>query len=705
MTTLYIDFETRSTVDLKDAGLDNYARHPTTDVWCMAYALDDNAVRLLTAEQISQRGIVEQLAHVVQKSTVVAHNAAFELAIWNHVMALRYGWPVLKPKQVVCTMAMAYAMSLPGSLDGAAAAVGLTQQKDMAAHRLMLQMARPRQESPVVWWDDPDKLERLYAYCKQDVAVERALYKRLVPLSATERKIWLLDYAINQRGIQIDTLAINAAIKVVAAEQERLANELRVVTDGAVGSPTEVARLTQWVRDQGVEISGLAKAAVLDALRDDELPPAVRAALLIRQEAGKASTAKLRAMLDSVSADGRVRNTKQYYGANTGRWAGRRVQPDNFPRVQMKQKDVDAAVKLITAGMPPSDLAQWLDNFYGRPIHVVSQCLRAMIVAAPGNELTGGDFSNIEGRIIAWLAGEEWKLQAFRDYDAGKGPDLYKVAYARSFNVDPNDVGDESEERQIGKVMELALGYQGGVGAFQTMAKGYGVKIDDAKADVIKNLWREAHPRIRDYWYDLERAAIEAVRNPGEKTYAGADGREVTYRVAGSFLWCRLPSGRVLCYPYPALWRQVFARFKTKSGKVVTESFVGATDMDARKAVRDAADKREWEVLEVGDSKAALTYMSVNGLTKKWERTPTYGGSLSENVTQAVARDVLAEAMLRLDACNYHIVLHVHDSVTSENKIGFGSVDDFQHIMTWLPAWATGLPVAAKCWRGLRYQK
>jgi len=314
-------------------------------------------------------------------------------------------------------------------------------------------------------------------------------------------------------------------------------------------------------------------------------------------------------------------------------------------------------------------LAQTLDRIdleYGAPMSVFSDMLRAMICAAPGHDLIAADYSNIEGRVLAWLAGEQWKVEAFRAFDEGRGDDIYKLAYGRAFGIPAKEV--TKDQRQIGKVLELSMGYGGGVGAFQAMARNYGVVVDDKRADELKTAWREAHPNIKAFWYALEDAAIDAVRNPGTVQKAG----KILFRMAGSFLWCRLPSGRSLCYPYPTI----------KDKKV------------------------PWKDADGNDVfKPALHFMGVDPLTKQWTEQNTYGGSLAENVTQAVARDILANGMRSVEAAGYRVTLHVHDEIVAEVPEGFGTVAAFESLMCALPPWAEGLPVVAEGWRGTRYRK
>jgi DNA polymerase len=315
-------------------------------------------------------------------------------------------------------------------------------------------------------------------------------------------------------------------------------------------------------------------------------------------------------------------------------------------------------------------LAQTLDRIdleYGAPMSVFSDMLRAMICAAPGHDLIAADYSNIEGRVLAWLAGEHWKVEAFRDYDEGRGDDIYKITAGEILGK-PAKAIDKNERQSHGKIPELALGFGGGVQAFHAMARIYNASFTDEEADAIKVRWREKHPKVKAFWYALEEAAIDAVRNPGRVFKAS----KILFRMAGSFLWCRLPSGRSLCYPYPTI-KDKKVPWKDKDGNDVF--------------------------------KPALHFMGVDPLTKQWCEQNTYGGSLAENVTQAVARDILANGMRVLSAAGYPIVLTIHDEVVCEIRDTFGSVEEVESLMCALPPWAEGLPVVAEGWRGTRYRK
>lgn len=686
---IHLDFETRSSADLKKTGLYVYAEDPTTDVWCACWCVGDGPIHTWVPGEPFPYVLRD---YIDAGALIYAHNAGFEHAIWTHVLTPRYGWPEVGFRQFRCTAAMAAAMALPRDLAGAAVAMGSEEQKDMTGKRLMMQLAKPRrvENGKILWWDVPEKIARLIAYCEQDVEVERALTKTLRPLSDTEFEVWQMDHVINTRGVMIDLASVRKADRVVKLSLEKLDQELSRLTGGRVDKASQAARLTEWLREQGVDIDSVDKATLKDALKGD-IPPRIRRVLEIRQEAAKSSTAKLEAMKLRTSADGRSRETVMYHGASTGRWSGKGIQLQNLPRPKLKARDIDAVFEALPCGDPA-----WIE-LWGSPLSVISDCLRGMIIAKPGHELVRADLAGIEGRVLAWLAGEQWKLDAYAAYDAGEGPDLYKLAASGMLGVPVGSINDQ--QRQIGKVSELALGYQGGHGAFISMAKNYGVKPADitpavkAVADasgmdtwefvsqkyeadnrfdlpldewvalrIVVDAWRGVHPNVVEFWNRLDAAAAAAVREPGKMFPVGV----ISFACAANILWCKLPSGRLLSY------------------------------VDAK--IREV--ETPW-----GSTRSAVTYMGVNSVTRQWARSKAYGGHFAENVTQAVARDILAEAMLRIEGRGWPLVLSVHDETVSEVPTGSVTVAEYVAELAKQPLWAPGLPLAAAGDVGPRYGK
>ena len=347
MTTLHIDFETHSTVDLTKTGVYIYAGHATTDVWCMAYAFDDGPIEVWRPGEPLPADVINHIA--LRFGRVVGHNVGFEWAIWNAILVPRCGFPALPIDICYCTMAMACAMALPRSLAQATMAVGLDQAKDMDGRRLMLQMAKPRRiedDGTIVWWDEPVKIKRLIEYCMQDVEAERGLEKRLLPLRDEERRVWLLDHKINTRGIMVDLATVDAAERLVSAASDRLNAQMNDVTGGAVKKCTNVRDLIDWLNEQGVKTKSIAKQPLTDLLAGD-LPNTARRALELRREGSKSSTAKLKAMRLCASGDGRARGLFIYHGANTGRWSGTRIQTQNLPRPTRSFSDIEDIIQTI----------------------------------------------------------------------------------------------------------------------------------------------------------------------------------------------------------------------------------------------------------------------------------------------------------------------------------------------------------------------
>jgi DNA polymerase len=697
---MFVDFETRSPVDLMKAGLKRYAKDAGTEVLMMAWAIGNAPFQLWQQGQPVPAWVAE---HVKRGGKVVAHNAQFELAIWNYIMAPRYGWPALAIEQCECTMSMCYAMALPGALDNAARALGLSIEKDTDGRALMLKMCKPYawDGTTPLYQDTPVMRQRLGEYCIQDGEVERGIYTRLLPLSPVEQSIWALDQRINLSGIPFDMGAIAGALMIADAEKARLDDEMARVTGGAVRKCSAVGALKEWAEKNGVKAPSLAKAELAELLTDETLPDIVEEALRLRLASSRfTSISKLKA-IQTRHHNGRVSYAFQYHAATTGRWGGRGVQPHNFTRDLPEPADV----AVIMDALRREDVEAL--RAFGEPATVISRCLRGFICAPGGHELMGGDYSAVEGRGIAWLAGEEWKLAAYREIDANPNlADMYERSYAKAFGINPNDV--TSAQRQTGKVMELAFGYQGGRGAFAKLASAGKILVvkeitpentekakrlkfqlfTEAQVEQLKTQWRNAHVMIKSYWFELESAAIRAVQYPGEIFTAGPKGREVKFRVAGSFLWCRLPSRRMLCYPYPRLVPNDFKTALTFKG--VPDDIVWATYATAKQ-----------------DGKPNTTYIVEDpSNARAWCRIATYGGKLCENITQAICRDILAHAMLRVAKAGFTPVVHVHDELIVEGN-NFDEEDRlaFELLMCEVPEWAEGFPIAAGCWRAPRYRK
>lgn len=675
MDDLHIDFETRSRVDLKKAGAHRYMEDTSTEVYCGAWAIGEMEPELWLPGEPCPTEIVE---HINAGGTVCAFNAAFERLCFRHILGPVHGWPVPELRQYRCIMAQALAMALPGSLEDCGNALGIANKKNAEAHGLMVKYSKPRAVGPdgtITWWDRPEDLRIIWAYCRQDVRAERDIAKKTLKLRPFEQNLWFLDQQINDRGLLVDEALVQRALVVVDRTIASLNARMAAVTGGEVTAVSQVARLLKWVYARGVTdadgepITSLAKDIIAGLLERSDLPPDVDEALELRAEGNKASAAKIKALAIGKCADGRIKGLLQYHKASTGRWAGSRFQPQNIKRPE-KKGEISGAIDALLSTDPET-----FELLYDRPLSTVSDCIRGMVMAPSGKLIYARDWSNIEGRMLAWLAGEEWKLEAFRAYDRKEGPDLYKLT-AGGILGKPVDAITDDERQAYGKVPELALGYQGGVGAFQSMARVYGVRVTDAKADEIKVGWREKNPNIRQFWYDLENAAFEAVNNPGRAVPCG----RLLFKRVGSFLFLRLPSGRSLCYAQPELREKTMPWIDERTGK---------------KAI-----------------KLSLSYMGVNSYSRRWERCWAYGGLLAENATSGASRDVMAEALVRLEARGYETILTVHDEVVCEvgsvavaGSNWRGSPEEFQEIVEEVPSWCPGLPVAVAGFEAERYRK
>ena len=734
---LWIDYETYSEVDIR-AGTHAYAE--SAEIMLFAYAVDNDPVQVwdLTDGSPMPADLHEAL---FLADEVWAHNSHFDRTVMRHVM------PTLCPpiERWRDTMVQALAHSLPGALGALCEVMGLPadQQKDKRGKALIQLFCKPlpknrklrratRETHPAEW-------AQFVSYARDDIVSMRALQPRMPMWNyhGSELALWHLDQHINDRGVQVDTELVNAAMNAVAAAQVELAEQTVELTDGAVGAATQRNALMAHIESvYGVIFENMQASTLERKLEDEELPEQVKALIRVRLQATTSSTAKYKALRKAVSRDGRIRGLLQFCGASrTARWAGRTFQPQNLPRPSMKDAKIEEGIVALKGG-------------YAELIHdahyimtLTSSAIRGCLIAAPGKKMPIADLSNIEGRMLAWLAGEEWKLQAFRDFDtlqledggwitgdawtpsvlAGlppllaldrkgeplrKGHDLYALAYAKSFGVTPEAVMENKKSgdgnmRQIGKVQELALGYQGGVGAFYTFAAAYRIDLEDlgrmvtkvadpelieaghktfdwfkkekrdtfglseqafAACDAIKRAWRNAHPMISSWWPMLENAFRDAIDNPGYEFHArtvkvvrpvGKSGK------ASQWVTIVLPSGRRLCYP---------------SARI--------------------------------EQDGTLSYMGINQFTRKWTRLKTYAGKLAENVTQAAARDCLAHNMPTIDAAGYAIILSVHDELLTDtpDTPDFSSEILAAHMST-VPPWCPGLPLAAAGFETYRYKK
>lgn len=637
---LLIDLETYSSADITKTGAFKYAEAPDFEILLLACAWDDGPVQVIdmtdrepvTDERTAAKAaaLASVVAGITDPDTVkVAHNSAFERACLT-----RYLGRDLPPEEWEDTMILAAMNGLPLSLDAAGAALELRDQKIREGTALISYFCKPCKPTIANGGRTrnrpehaPDKWERFKAYCKRDVEVEQAIYRRLrsFPVTDFERKVWALDARINERGVRIDTGLVAAAIAQNEAFTTRRMAEMRRLT--GLENPNSVAQLKDWLETAGMSADSLNKAAVQE-LKDKAADPTTRRVLELRQQLGKTSVTKYEAMQNAVCADGRVRGLLQYYGAGrTGRWAGRLVQVQNLPQNHL------AGLGLVRELVRERDL-ETLELCFDSVPDVLSQLIRTAFVAGEGNIFHVADYSAIEARVIAYLAGEKWRMDVFRS-----GGDIYCSSASAMFRVPVVKHGVNGHLRQKGKIAELACGYGGGVGALRAFGADKMGLTEEEMQDIVTQ-WRAASPAIPRFWRDAESAAVRAINNPGRTTTVPCG---VKYRRDGDALRCRLPSGRILSY-----W-------------------------DAKL-----------------DTDGSICFMGQNQTTRRWEKTGTWGGKLVENIVQAYARDCLAVAMVRLAEEGWKICFHVHDEVIVEAPTGT-SWEQVAEVMGRPIDWAPGL--------------
>jgi DNA polymerase len=653
MQTLSIDIETFSSTDLTKSGVYKYVEAPDFEILLFGYSIDHGPVQIVDlagGERLPEKVLIALTSPYVLKS---AHNANFErTCIRKH---FKTSLPV---EQWECTMARSSMLGLPLSLDAVSRILKLQQQKDAAGKALIKYFTMPCKPTKVnggrtrnLPHHDPEKWERFKQYCVQDVEVEKAIQEKIhfFTPTDTEKKLWQIDQLINDNGILVDPQLIRNAIHLDTVHKEKLTCEAIQIT--CLENPNSVSQLKDWLLDNGISAPSLNKASIAESI-EDVTDPVVKRVLELRQEMSKTSVKKYLAMTKAICPDNRIRGLLQYYGANrTGRWAGRLVQVQNLPRNEMQ--DLDLAREMVYRG----DL-DGLDMLFDSVPDTLSQLIRTAFVAQPGHRFIVADFSAIEARVIAWLAGEKWRLDVFNTH--GK---IYEASASQMFKVPLESVTKGSDLRQKGKMSELALGYQGGPNAIIKIEISNKTpkekRIPEEELPRLVAMWRQSNKAIVNYWYKVENAAIEAVENPGTVVKIAHD---ISFFVQKGILFIELPSGRKLSYLRPKLRPNKFG----------------------------------------GES---LYYEGMDQTTKQWGLQQTYGGKLVENIVQAVARDVLADAMLRLHGARYKIVLHVHDEIVSEMPVGKGSTQEVDQIMGTTISWAKGLPLKAESYETFYYKK
>jgi DNA polymerase len=599
--------------------------------------------------------------HIADGGIIRAHNAQFERIMWRDCAVPKYGFPETDLEQFECSAAEAAAMALPRSLGECARVTGVDVQKDTEGYNLMMRMCRPRSVTvmpdksvKLTWWDVPDRVARLIAYCKQDVKTEQAISKVLRRLSDDEREVYLLDQRVNDRGFGLDVPLIQN-LKLLADEGIDRANaDLAELTGGDVTAVSQSGRLTAWLNANGTLTDSVDKAAVQEMLVRDGLEPTVRKVLEIRAAAGRSSVAKLDTMLE-YDCDGRAKGTLLFHGAGTGRWSGKGPQPQNLPR-----GDVPNAERFIHFIKGSPTTAYQYVSLFENPIAVVSSLVRACIVPASGNVFVGGDFAAIEARVLVWLAGQQDVLDMFR-----RNEDVYVAMAAKLFSISAENV--DKHQRQTGKFAVLGCGYGMGAEKGKDTAKTmFNLDIEVDEMQRIINTYRSANPMVVNFWHEANRAAIAACETPGVPVTFG-HLRNLKFLKAGAYLWLQLPSGRLLSYP---------------AGRVVMAP-------------------TPW-----GEERPAVEFMGVDSYTRKWGAQRLYGGLIVENIVQAVSRDLMVFAMQEAEAFRFKVVLTVHDELLTELPQDSAlTAYDLQTIMSAPPTWAMSLPLRAETWSGERYQK
>lgn len=653
---LSIDIETYSDENLQEVGVYKYTDSPNFTILLFAYAFDNDEVEVIdlaSGEEIPSKVITAMTSANYIKT---AFKAQFERVCLNKYLGVN-------TRNWECTMIKAWSLGFPGSLEKIGEIIGLPQdqKKLWTGKNLMRMFSVPHKTTSkkqvslmphtyrILPEDRPTEWEQFKEYCGQDVVTERAIRKKLemFPGIPAEKKLYQLDQLINDRGVRIDLQMAQAAIDIDTEHTNRLTSEFQEVT--GLPNPNSLTDLKKYIKERtGKRVASITKGNMAELQENAKAYPDVLRALEIRQLLGKTSISKYKKMLDVVNRDGRARGLLQFYGAgHTGRWAGRLIQVQNLPQNHIK--DLDVARKVVKTG----DL-ELLEMLYDNPSDILSQCIRPAIIPAPGYKFAVADFSAIEARVIAWFAGETWRLDVFNSH--GK---IYEASAAQMFKVPVESIKKGDPLRQKGKIAELALGYQGAAGALEQMG-ALKMGLDKDELPVLVKQWRATNPKIVKFWYDTEAAVIKAIEE--RTTVKITNNLKAIYK--SGMLFLELPSGRRLAFVKPAV-----------------------------------VDHNKWP------GKKKIIFQDVDSKTYQWKEMDTYGGKLVENIVQATARDCLAHSMLTLDAADYKIVMHVHDEVVIEIEKNRNELEKITDIMGQEIPWAKGLPLRADGYECEYYMK
>ena len=648
MKKLSCDIETFSDVDLIRCGVYKYADSPNFEMLLFAYAVDDGDVHII--DIAGGEELPEEIIQAIKSDTVVktAYNAQFERVCLSRYLKLPEG-EYLNPQSWYCTAVQAAELALPLSLADVGSVLGLERQKMTEGKELIKYFCVPckptksngnrTRNRPC---HDINKWETFKKYCMRDVDVERQIADKLkmYPISDEEHRLYVLDQIINDRGVLVDSELAEQAVKLNSIQTAVAVEQAYMIT--GLENPNSVTQLKQWLKEKGVEIESLSKKSVKSLA--DETDGDVSEMLKLRLLMAKTSVKKYEAVIRSVCSDNRVHGMMRFCGANrTGRWSGNILQPQNLPQNHLP--DLTLARDIVKDG----DF-EMLDMMFGNVPNVLSELIRTVLIPKPNHRFIVADFSAIEARVLAWIAGEQWRIDTFKN-----GGDIYCASASKMFKVPVEKHGVNGELRQKGKISELACGYGGSVGALKNMgAVEMGVQENELQG--LINDWRNANPHIVRFWYEVGNAAMKAIK---EKTTVPLG--KLVFAYERGILYIRLPSGRRLSYIKPRIGTNRFG----------------------------------------GDS---ITYMGINS-AKKWDRLETFGGKLTENIVQGTARDLLANALINAANAGYDTVFHVHDEIICEVPNGYGSVDELCKLMCIKPEWADGLPLNADGFECEYYKK